>query len=127
MKLYILLTIIMGLTASISFAGENCADPYNQFSNIPLSKTQTELAQCQFLACDLASSEGAVGTLDAEVCSSVYELVRIKIFNKDFNALLAWWQTHKGRAEYDKNCGTVNLESVQWKSYYSGLDSCKSF
>ncbi len=64
-----------------------------------MSTGNVSLAQIevQYWDCDFASIHGAFDFVDAERCSNVYELLKAKKFNSDFNRFLEWWRLNKAR------------------------------
>ena len=48
-----------------------------------------------FWACDHAATVGCIDSGTASTCSVLYENLKQRKFNSDFNAMLAWWQQHK--------------------------------
>ena len=53
--------------------------------------------ESQFWDCDYAVMRGTFDFADAERCSAVYELLKAKKFNSDFNRFLKWWHKNKDR------------------------------
>jgi len=60
--------------------------------NVSLAQIET-----QFWDCDYAVMRGTFDFTDAEHCSEVYELLKAKKFNNDFNCFLDWWRMNKAR------------------------------
>ena len=50
-------------------------------------------------ACDHAATVGPINSVAASTCFALYETLKQRKFNNDFNAMLAWWRQHK-EAEY---------------------------
>ena len=48
-----------------------------------------------FWACDHAATVGRIDSGTASTCSVLYENLKQRKFNSDFNAMLAWWRQHK--------------------------------
>lgn len=48
-----------------------------------------------FWACDHASTKGRVDLGTAIACSSATDALKVRKFNGDFSAMLAWWQLNK--------------------------------
>ena len=48
-----------------------------------------------FWACDHAATVGRIDSGTASTCSVLYETLKQRKFNSDFNAMLAWWRQHK--------------------------------
>lgn len=70
--------------------------------NAERTRVQAELAQLSttclkdlYLQCSRESSQRMLGFGDAALCSHGHEALLKSEFGGDFNALLAWWQTHR--------------------------------
>ena len=48
-----------------------------------------------FWACDHAATVGRIDSGTAITCGSLTDTLKVRKFNSDFNAMLAWWQQHK--------------------------------
>ena len=48
-----------------------------------------------FWACDFAATNSRVDAGTAMACGNVGEALKLRKFDGDFNALLAWWRQHK--------------------------------
>ena len=48
-----------------------------------------------FWACDHAATVGRIDSGTAIACGGLTESLKLRKFNSDFNAMLAWWQQHK--------------------------------
>ena len=48
-----------------------------------------------FWACDHAATVGRIDSGTASTCSALTDTLKVRKFNSDFNAMLAWWQQHK--------------------------------
>ena len=57
-----------------------------------LSTAEVERA---FWACDHAATVGRIDTGTAITCGSLTEMLKVRKFGGDFNAMLAWWRLHK--------------------------------
>jgi hypothetical protein len=60
----------------------------------PKHLTTTDLKRV-FLACDKASSTARLALHDAVQCSMVYEELKARAFDGDYDKLLAWWRAHR--------------------------------
>lgn len=52
-----------------------------------------------FLVCDLASSRARLALHDAVQCSMVYEELKRRAFDGDYDKLLAWWRAQRSHPE----------------------------
>ena len=57
-----------------------------------LSTAEVERA---FWACDHAATVGRIDTGTAITCGGLTEMLKVRKFGGDFNAMLAWWRLHK--------------------------------
>jgi hypothetical protein len=48
-----------------------------------------------YMYCSAASEQAVLGYDAVMVCSLGHEALLKRVFNGDFNALLAWWQSHR--------------------------------
>ena len=48
-----------------------------------------------FWACDHAATHGRIDTVTAMACGGFTERLKLRKFNGDFTAMLAWWQANK--------------------------------
>jgi len=48
-----------------------------------------------FWACDHAATVGLIDSGTAITCASLTDTLKVRKFNGDFNAMLAWWREHK--------------------------------
>jgi hypothetical protein len=46
----------------------------------------------EYLRCERAAAEGGLDLASAAACSLLYEALRERVFNGDFDALVAWWR-----------------------------------
>ena len=62
--------------------------------------TELRMAELEkaFWACDHAATVGRIDSGTASTCSVLYETLKQRKFNSDFNAMLAWWRQHKQAA-----------------------------
>jgi hypothetical protein len=51
-----------------------------------------------YLACDSSATSGRLDFSDAIQCSFVAEELKQRVFEGDFDKLLAWWRVHRYRA-----------------------------
>jgi hypothetical protein len=52
-----------------------------------------------FLVCDLASSRARLALHDAAQCSMVYEELKQRAFDGDYEKLLAWWRAQRSHPQ----------------------------
>ena len=59
--------------------------------------TELRMAELEkaFWACDHAATVGRIDSGTAITCASLTDTLKVRKFNSDFNAMLAWWQQHK--------------------------------
>lgn len=55
-------------------------------------QSAADVLKHEYLKCDRAATEARLDTDSAARCSFVYEALRERVFNGDFDALLAWWR-----------------------------------
>lgn len=59
----------------------------------PMMLPQTaDVLKREYLKCDRAAAEGRLDMPSAVRCSLLYEELRDRVFDGDFDALLAWWR-----------------------------------
>ena len=51
-----------------------------------------------YLACDRASASGLLATREAMRCSIVHEELKKRVFDGDFDLMLAWWKEEREAA-----------------------------
>lgn len=89
-------TAIATTTFSINaFADEVLAEntpPIAEARPMMLPQTTADVLKREYLKCDRAAAEGRLDMLSAVRCSLLYEELRDRVFDGDFDALLAWWR-----------------------------------
>lgn len=64
-----------------------------RFENV----TEADL-KTQYLLCSRVSSQRLLTMGEAVVCSMVGEVLKVRSFGGDFDALIAWWRLHRDEA-----------------------------
>jgi hypothetical protein len=116
----VLICVGAGADSSIDI----CSDPHNPSSKIVLNQEVQKVAECRFLTCSAMAAEGELPGDLLFKCSSNYELIYRKIFNRQFNDLLAWWQKLKTREATEKWCEKVDLMLESWIDYLPKGNGC---
>lgn len=59
--------------------------------------TELRMAELEkaFWACDYAATVGRIDSGTAITCGGLTEALKMRKFDGDFNAMLAWWRQHK--------------------------------
>lgn len=60
-----------------------------------------------YLTCELASSRGLLAMSDVVQCSIVYEELKRRVFDGDYDKLLAWWRLQRSDVAPEKATGTT--------------------
>ena len=66
---------------------------------MPLPELSNEQLEAEYLACEREAGEGLLGIDLATHCSIVYEAFKARVFDGDFDRLLAWWQQRQASSD----------------------------
>jgi len=80
------------LLLCVGVAGWTGAAAAEDAAGAALSIAEVERA---FWACDHAATVGRIDTGTAITCGGLTEMLKVRKFGGDFNAMLAWWRLHK--------------------------------
>jgi hypothetical protein len=64
-----------------------------------LSRLDPDRLERLFWDCDARATQEVLSPGDGAMCSSVSDMLKLRLFNGDFERMLGWWRTHKA-AEY---------------------------
>ena len=83
--------VVFALTGGSSAAAKEPAAPHQ----VALASSPFATLEKAFWACDYAGTNGSVDADTGIACIELTRELRMKKFNGDFEALVAWWQQHK--------------------------------
>ena len=91
------LVVVGGILTWFGFtaqAQEQTSAPQRPVEVLASAASPADLERA-FWLCDYAGTNGGVDSGAAATCSAVTEELKIRNFNGDFDAMVAWWRQHK--------------------------------
>lgn len=72
--------------------------PFAAAAQSPIADLPVERLKTAYLACDHVSSRRMLVIDEAQRCAEVGEALKTRLFDGDFNRLIAWWRAEKQAA-----------------------------
>ena len=77
------------------------AQTASQLAPSQVSAPHTTNLEDAFWACDYVATTRGTSATPTEFCAAIYDEVKARKFDGDFEKLLAWWQANKGVAHQE--------------------------
>jgi hypothetical protein len=75
---------------SLLLVSANIMAQDNKLTDVPLSTVEVE-----YWNCDYAASTGLLGFSEAAACSAIFEDIKARKFNGNFQEFMKWWNENK--------------------------------
>lgn len=89
--------LIVALAGIAAFGGRVCAQEAPGRTAAPVELMRVALPELEqaFWICDYTATTQRAGAADIGTCRSVYEALKERKFDGDFDRLLSWWEQNK--------------------------------
>ncbi len=77
-----------------------------------LSRLDSDRLVGLFWDCEAQATQEVVSPGDGAMCSSVSDMLKLRLFNGDFERMLGWWRAHKAAEYARRGVGAARAETI---------------